>query len=164
MHPQVVTNNPKEKCPICAMNLSKRKKAGPAAAEAWPAGVVQRMQLSPYKVVAAGIRTGEIGYEPLVKKIEAVGTVEYDERQAVPRLRRVKGRLDKLYVNVTGEMVHKGDALADVYSPELVTTVENLLDARDERTKGLIRAGCNCGASTTPRSRRWSRARKTLFI
>lgn len=139
MHPQVVTNNPKEKCPICAMNLSKRKKAGPAASEALPPGVVQRMQLSPYQVVTAGIRTGEIGYEPLIKKIEAVGTVEYDERNLKRVSARIKGRLDKLYVKVTGEMVHKGDPLADIYSPELVVAIENLRDARDEGTRKLLR-------------------------
>src|SRR5262245_56726798 len=67
MHPRVVTDNPKEKCPICQMNLSRRKKGPETPGEALPAGVVQRLQLSPYKVVAAGIRTREVGYEPLVK-------------------------------------------------------------------------------------------------
>ena len=45
---------PKEKCPICFMPLSKRKK-GEAHEEALPAGVVNRVQLSPYRVVLAGI-------------------------------------------------------------------------------------------------------------
>jgi Cu(I)/Ag(I) efflux system membrane fusion protein len=42
----------------------------------------------------------------------------------------VKGRLDKLHVNQTGQMVHAGDELAELYSPDLVVTVQNLLDAR----------------------------------
>src|SRR5262245_4290984 len=77
MHPNFVTDNPKEKCPICAMNLTRRKKGEAAQAEALPPGVVKRMQLTPYKVVSAGILTREVAYEPLVKHIETVGTVEF---------------------------------------------------------------------------------------
>src|SRR5262245_4457180 len=135
MHPQVVTDNPKEKCPICAMSLSRRKKVEQAESEALPDGVVPRRQLSPYQLVTANIRTWEVGYESLIKRIETVGTVEFNEKTLYRVSARVKGRIDKLYANVTGDMVHAGDKLASIYSPELVATVDNLLDARAERDK-----------------------------
>src|SRR5262249_44632974 len=139
MHPNFVTDNPKEKCPICAMNLTRRKKGEAAQPEALPPGVVKRMQLTPYKVVSAGILTREVAYEPLVKRIETVGTVEFDERKLFRVSARVKGRLDRLHANVTGQTVKVGDPLADVYSPDLVSTVQNLRDARDERDRELVR-------------------------
>jgi len=139
MHPNFVTDNPKEKCPICAMNLTRRKKDEAAQAEALPPGEVLRHQLTPYKMVTAGIRTHEVNYEPLVKRIETVGAVEFDERKLYRVSARVKGRIDKLFVNVTGETVNVGDPLASIYSPDLVTTVQNLRDAETERDKELIR-------------------------
>src|SRR4051812_4581606 len=46
MHPSVIRDNPKEKCPICFMPLSKRKR-GTGKVEVLPAGIVSRVQLSP---------------------------------------------------------------------------------------------------------------------
>src|SRR5882757_3356659 len=46
MHPAVIRDNPRDKCPICFMPLSKRKK-GEQHDEPLPAGVVNRVQLSP---------------------------------------------------------------------------------------------------------------------
>ena len=43
---------------------------------------------------------------------------------------RIAGRIDKLSVNETGQMVKEGDELASIYSPDLVVTVQNLLDAK----------------------------------
>lgn len=136
MHPTVVRDNNKEKCPICFMPLSKRKK-GEATEEALPAGTVARVQLSPYRVVLAGVRTTPVGYQPLSKEITTVGTVEFDERGLRNVSARFKGRIEKLFVNQTGQSVQKGDPLAELYSPELVTTVENLLDARQSRNPDL---------------------------
>jgi Cu(I)/Ag(I) efflux system membrane fusion protein len=132
MHPSVIRDNPRDKCPICFMPLSKRKK-GDEHAEALPAGVVNRVQLSPYRIVLAGVQTSKIDYQPLTKEINAIGYVEFDERGQKTVAARIAGRIDKLFVNETGQMVDEGDELASLYSPDLVVTVDNLLDAK--RTK-----------------------------
>ncbi len=138
MHPTVIRDNPKDKCPICFMPLSKRKK-GEATLDALPPGIVSRVQLSPYRVVLAGIHTWTVDYVPLTKKITAVGYVEFNERELKQVSARVKGRIDKLFINQTGEMVHVGDVLASIYSPDLMVTAQNLLDAKRNNNADLLR-------------------------
>lgn len=133
MHPTVVRDNKKEKCPICFMPLSKRKKGDVGGGETLPAGTVARVQLSPYRITLAGVRTAPVEYHALTRQITTVGTVEFDERTLKAVSARVKGRIDTLHVNQTGQMVHAGDALAELYSPDLVVTVQNLLDAREAK-------------------------------
>lgn len=128
MHPTVIRENSKEKCPICFMPLSKRKK-GDNKEEALPPGIVNRVQLSPYRVVLAGIETWKVAYLPLTKEIATVGFVEFNESEMKQVSARVKGRIDKLFVDKTGQFVHANEELASLYSPELVATVQNLLDA-----------------------------------
>src|SRR5439155_900410 len=111
MHPTVVRDNRKEKCPICQMPLSKRKK-GDVKEEALPPGIVNRVQLSPYRIVLAGIATTKVEYVPLHKEIVTVGSVEFDERELKHVAARVKARIDKLYVNETGQWVTKNQPLA----------------------------------------------------
>lgn len=129
MHPSVIRDNGREKCPICFMPLSKRKKGEPSD-EVLPAGVVNRVQLSPYRIVLAGIQTWEVSEVPLTKEIQAVGYVEFNERGLKNVSARVKGRIDELLVNETGQLVSAGDLLASLYSPDLNVTVQNLLDAK----------------------------------
>jgi Cu(I)/Ag(I) efflux system membrane fusion protein len=138
MHPTVIRDNPKEKCPICFMPLSKRKK-GEAVTESLPAGIANRVQLSPYRVVQAGIHTSTVEYVPLTKEIRTVGTVEFNERGLKHIAARVKGRIDDLYVSETGQTVEAGDELASLYSPDLVVTMQNLLDAQRSGNKDLLR-------------------------
>jgi Cu(I)/Ag(I) efflux system membrane fusion protein len=135
MHPQIVRAQP-DKCPICGMPLSKRQK-GHDREEPLPPGVLSRVQLSPYRVALAGIQTAEVGYQALSREVHTVGFVEFDERKEKQISARVKGRIDQLFVNVTGQMVHAGDAVASLYSPELVTTVQNLLDAQRSGNREL---------------------------
>jgi membrane fusion protein, copper/silver efflux system len=134
MHPNIVRDHP-DKCPICGMGLSKRLKGTGGEAEPLPPGVVSRVQLSPYRVALAGIQTSKIEPRALTKEIRTVGFVEFDER----RLARIsvrltgKSRIEKLFVNVTGQYVEKGQKLAEVYNADLVVTVQNLLDARGNK-------------------------------
>jgi Cu(I)/Ag(I) efflux system membrane fusion protein len=132
MHPFIVRDNPKEKCPICHMDLARRKK-GSGQAEPLPPGTVSRVQLTPYRVVLAGVQTTEVQYQSLVKEITTYGSVEFNETKQARISARQKGRIEKLYVNFTGQQVEEGEKLAilDVrYSPELTVTLDDLLRAQ----------------------------------
>jgi hypothetical protein len=59
-------------CPICNMDLVPRRKHD---AQILPEGVVARMQLSPYRVQLAGIRTAEVTRRPLAYEIPVAGTL-----------------------------------------------------------------------------------------
>jgi Cu(I)/Ag(I) efflux system membrane fusion protein len=139
MHPAIVRDSPKEKCPICFMPLSKRKKGeGEGTLEALPPGIANRVQLTPYKVVQANVQTWKVAYVPLVKEIITVGSVEFNEREMKQVAARVKGRIDKLVVNETGEWVSAKAELALLYSPDLLVTVRTLLDARSSNNASAM--------------------------
>jgi membrane fusion protein, copper/silver efflux system len=137
MHPSIVRDNNKDVCPVCFMPLTKRKKGG-AATDTLPAGVVSRVQLSPYRVVLAGVQTWPVEYIPLSKQIEAVGSIEFNERGQKKVAARVAGRIDKLYANETGQMVSAGQELALLYSPDLLVTMQNLIDGKRRGSQDLV--------------------------
>ena len=120
MDPSVVRNNGNEKCPICHMGLTKRKKGSGGAMSG-------RLQLTPGRMKAAGVATEEIGYRTLVREIRTVGTIEWDERKYAHISARVVGRADELFIDFTGVRVKKGDPVYRLYSPDLVTTQEEYL-------------------------------------
>ena len=137
MHPAVIRDNSRDKCPVCFMPLSKRKK-GEVQDEVLPSGVVSRVQLSPYRVALAGVHTWKVDYLPLEKQISAVGFIEFNERGQRTVSSRVAGRIDKLLVNETGAIVEQGAELASLYSPELIVTMQNLLGAQQAKNKSLL--------------------------
>ena len=51
--------------------------------------------------------------------------------------RAVAGRIDKLFANETGQMVEAGDDLALLYSPDLMVTIQNLIDAKRRGDKQI---------------------------
>lgn len=142
MHPSVVRETSKDKCPVCFMPLSKRKK-GEATDAALPAGVVSRVQLSPYRIVLAGVNTWPVDYVPLTKQITAIGYVDFNERGFKSVSARVKGRIDSLLSAETGRLVKEGDELAAIYSPELNVTVQTLLDAHKRNNADLVKSSRN---------------------
>lgn len=69
MDPGVVSDWPAV-CPVCNMDLVRRKKG---EAVVLPEGVVARMQFSPYRIQLAGIKTSVISRQPLSQEIVVAG-------------------------------------------------------------------------------------------
>jgi membrane fusion protein, copper/silver efflux system len=76
-----------------------------------------------------GLKTTEVSVRPLQKTIRTVGLIEYDERRLSTVNTKFEGWIEKLYVDYTGRYVKKGELLAEVYSPELMATQQELINA-----------------------------------
>ncbi len=140
MHPSVVRdtlepNGEVPDCPICGMPLSKRKKG--EAAEL-PAGVLARLQLSPERVQLAGVGTVEASYMPLFSEVRTVGYVQYDDSRLSEIVTRVSGYIEKLFVDKTFESVAAGQELAEVYSPQLYSSAQELRLAQKRGNAELV--------------------------
>lgn len=132
MHPHIV-RDAMGSCPICGMPLSERKKGAKAET---PEGVLARVQLSPYRIAQAGIRTSVVGWHPLAREVSTVGFVEYDERKLARIAARFGGRVESLAVDFTGTTVERGKPLATLYAPEVYAAEQSFLSAN----KGLLEA------------------------
>lgn len=120
MHPQVRLDRP-GKCPICGMPLIPAD-----AAAAGPAGEPM-LQLSDHALAMASVETSAVERREVFHELHAVGKVEYDETSLATITARVDGYAERLFVNFTGVEVRAGDPLAEVYSPELLVTQQELL-------------------------------------
>ena len=69
-----------------------------------------------------GVKLTEAAFKPLSKTIRTVGRVESDERKITTVNLKVEGWIEKLYADYSGKYVKKGDPIADIYSPELLST------------------------------------------
>ena len=98
------------------------------------------IRISPEVVNNLGVRTATVKYAPLHSQISTVGYVKYDEDQLIHIHPRVQGWIEKLYIKAAGDPVEKGQALYEIYSPELVNAQEELLLALDRKNQRLIRA------------------------
>jgi multidrug efflux pump subunit AcrA (membrane-fusion protein) len=130
MHPNIIMEKP-GKCPICGMPLSQRKKTNHSTA--LPEGVLAQVQLTPQKMRMGRIGVSPVEYQLMTREIRAVGAVDYDETRRAFITARTKGRIEKLLVNYVGQRVHKGDALAEIHSPDLQLAEEEMISAVQSR-------------------------------
>jgi Cu(I)/Ag(I) efflux system membrane fusion protein len=82
------------------------------------------VELTPAEITAAGVQVAEVRTAELKTDIAAFGRVEQPEAQLAAVSARIGGRVDKLYVQYTGERVRSGQPVADIYSPEVATAIE----------------------------------------
>ncbi len=87
------------------------------------------VKVSVDKVQKLGVRTEAAATRDLVRTVRAVGTVQVDERQLHTVAPRFEGWIERLHVNTTGQPVARGQALMEVYSPDLVTAQQEYVIA-----------------------------------
>jgi membrane fusion protein, copper/silver efflux system len=90
-------------------------------------------ELSEEEQKMAGVQVAEVSRRPLMTEISAFGRVEDPESRLSTISARVAGRIDKLYLQYTGQNVERGQAIAEIYSPELLTASEEYKLALDSR-------------------------------
>lgn len=98
------------------------------------------ISVDPRVVNNLGVRTAKTVRAPLRSVIRTVGYVQYDEEQLIHIHPRVQGWIEKLHVKASGDPVAKGQALYELYSPELVNAQEEYLLALSRDNNRLIRA------------------------
>lgn len=122
MHPQIRQNEPGE-CPICGMELIPAMNAGEKT------GNPATFQMSENAMKLANVSTMKVSKSEAARILRLNGKVELNETNTYTQSSHIPGRIESLNVNFTGEQVRSGQTLATVYSPELVTAQEELLQA-----------------------------------
>lgn len=125
MHPQIRSDKP-GKCPICSMDLIPLQKT--TANEAEKADT-EALVLSESAAKLAQVETMTVKKGQPAKEIFLQGKVFADERNIAELTARYGGRIEKLFVNFTGQNVKKGQRLATIYSPGLISAQKELLEA-----------------------------------
>ena len=122
MHPQIKLHKP-GKCPICGMELILLKQGGGGTTDS------TAIHFTKEAMELANVSTSMVSKSKPVKEVRLYGKVQADERAMQNQVAHFSGRIEKLFVNFTGESVRQGQTLAIIYSPELVTAQQELLEA-----------------------------------
>lgn len=123
MHPQIRQNEP-GKCPICGMDLipliqkSDKGESSPFV-----------HTMTPEAVALANVQTQKVKAVSPEHEIYLTGKVAVNEQRTFVITANYSGRIEKLFIDFTGQTVTKGQKLATIYSPELVTGQKELIEA-----------------------------------
>ena len=74
-----------------------------------------------------GVTFGSVEVRPLTSETRTTGVITVDETAVAQVAPKFGGFVERLYVNFTGQPVQRGDALLDIYSPELMAAQQELL-------------------------------------
>jgi len=129
MHPQIRQDAP-GKCPICGMELIPVDEGGNDEEAADP----NEIQMTESAMKIADVQTIIVRRGSPDKSVFLLGKVKADERNIAELTARFGGRIEKLYVNYKGQNVSKGEKLATIYSPDLITAQRELLEAAKFKT------------------------------
>lgn len=124
MHPQVRQSEPGQ-CPLCGMDLI------PAAGGSnSPAGAnLNSLEMTPEAMAMANVSVVKVESGRAQNQLALSGKIRINEQRIAAIAANFSGRVDQLHVNYTGQEIRKGQKLASVYSPELISAQKELLEA-----------------------------------
>ena len=126
MHPQILQPEAGD-CPICGMDL--------IPADTSVDGFdVNEFTMTKNAMALANIETTIVSTNyDTPSGLVLTGKIKENEKNNAIQAAHFGGRIEKLFVNTTGEKVIKGQRLALIYSPELVTTQKELMTAMETK-------------------------------
>jgi membrane fusion protein, copper/silver efflux system len=138
MHPTVVKEKPGA-CPVCGMALVRKSKPGE---DIKTTKGMENILQSPNEKVLSSVKTIKGVFKSVPVFLEVQGMVTYDTRKIYSIPSRVGGRLEKIYLKFAYQPVSKGQKMAEMYSPEIITAQRELLFLleNDSENKTLIEA------------------------
>ena len=112
-----------EKCPVCGMEL---------------APVSTRETLDEHEQFMVGLQGAKLRRGPLVKELELLGEVAFDESRLFEVTARSMGWVESLPVSTTWQPVSAGEVLFELYSPDVYQAQEELLVAHRSSEAELV--------------------------
>lgn len=122
MHPQIRQQGP-GKCPLCGMDLIPVSSASGSSN-------LHVHEMTPEAIALANIQTTKVRSVSATNELTLTGKIKVNEQQLSVITAKFPGRIEKLFVNFEGQEVRRGERLATIYSPELVTAQRELLEAK----------------------------------
>jgi Cu(I)/Ag(I) efflux system membrane fusion protein len=126
MHPQIHLDKPGN-CPICGMELIKKTESQDN--DNSPKDMEGMISLSKNRITAADVLTIKAKNELMNSGLKAYSYMDFAEDKKRTIAAKFSGRIEKLFVNKTGDNIHKGQALFEIYSADLVQAQNDYLSA-----------------------------------
>jgi membrane fusion protein, copper/silver efflux system len=163
MHPSVHSKNP-GKCPICSMDLvpvmkkvsnETNEKRNPGGMTDNGSGSMGSMTMRPPNQESGksteftvpverqqqiGVTYAAVTKRPIQLSIRSVGILEPDTSRMFDYVARVDGYVQELKVNSPGQQVSQGQPLITIYSPDLRSTEQELVNLLNDRDRSANRA------------------------
>ncbi|MFH1000813.1 MAG: efflux RND transporter periplasmic adaptor subunit [Bacteroidota bacterium] len=127
MHPQIRMDQEGD-CPICGMDLIPLSNSNAEIDD-------QAIEMSESAMKLAEVHTSVVSKGSALKDVVLYGKIQVDERLQQSQTAHVPGRIEQLLINVTGQQVQKGQLIAKIYSPELLTAQKELIEALSLKDK-----------------------------
>jgi Cu(I)/Ag(I) efflux system membrane fusion protein len=122
MHPQIQQPEPGQ-CPLCGMDLIPVQSTGGEELG------FRQIKLSQTAQKLAAVQVAPVERKFVTKEIRMVGKIDYDETSLKYITAWIPGRIEQMFVDYTGTPVKQGDHLVKLYSPDLLATQQELIQA-----------------------------------
>jgi RND family efflux transporter MFP subunit len=103
------------------------------AAQEDSAAALTPVQLSPQRMQAIGVKTAVVTLRDINDQLRIPGNVDINEQQVSYVQTRFPGWIQKVFANATYQYVRKGQPLFTIYSPDLVSTEQEYLLAKQNQ-------------------------------
>ena len=128
MHPQVTSDKPGQ-CPICGMDLVPAgRHEEPGTGEPAIPGLA-RVTVTPESAARMGLTYGAVELRQMARETRTSARIVPDEKRLFTVTTKVGGWVERLFVDVTGQAVRRGQPLLSLYSPDLLASEQEFVAA-----------------------------------